>query len=225
MLEPAARLKVISRIKTIVVRHHFNIGNVDYSDWSRAVDERIPTLLPADNNVFEEGIRSLLCQLKSSHTKFYRSDANSTMPQYVIGATLRSVPGIGALRWMFLDVFDDSPAACADISPGHLLVAVNGTPAAPPSFPVFRFGQEHHVTVELPNEKETRNVVVTVPPRTRKRATTATRRAEKHQLPHVTEHWNIEDSVLSGGVWNSLLKTSRRCGSVTQSTRLRPSHH
>jgi carboxyl-terminal processing protease len=168
MLEPAARLKVISRIKTIVVRHHFNIGNVDYSDWSRAVDERIPTLLPADNNVFEEGIRSLLCQLKSSHTKFYRSDANSTMPQYVIGATLRSVPGIGALRWMFLDVFDDSPAACADISPGHLLVAVNGTPAAPPSFPVFRFGQEHHVTVELPNENETRNVVVTGPPRTLK---------------------------------------------------------
>jgi carboxyl-terminal processing protease len=168
MLEPAARLKVISRIKTIVVRHHFNIGNVDYSDWSRAVDERIPTLLPADNKVFEEGVRSLLCQLKSSHTKFYRSDANSTMPQHVIGATLRSVPGIDALRWMFLDVFDDSPAECAGISPGQHLISVNGTPAIPPSFPLFRFGQEHHVIVELPHEKEKRNVVVNVPPRTPK---------------------------------------------------------
>jgi carboxyl-terminal processing protease len=168
MLEPVARLKVISRIKTIVVKHHFNIGNVDYSDWFRAIDEQIPTLLPADVNVFEEGVRSLLCQLKSSHTYFYRSDANSTMPQHVIGATLRSVPGIDAPRWMFLDVFDDGPAACADISPGYLLVTVNGIPAAPPSFPVFRFGQEHRVTVELPNKKETMNVVVTVPPRTAK---------------------------------------------------------
>lgn len=168
MLEPAVRLKVISRIKTIVVQHHFNIGNVDYSDWSRAVDEHIPTLLTAEDNVFEEGVRGLLCQLKSSHTNFYRSDTHPTMPQQAIGATLRSVPCIGARRWMFLDVFDDSPAAGAEISPGHLLVAVNGTPVAPPSFPVFRFGQEHHVTVKLPHEKETRNVVVTVPPRTPK---------------------------------------------------------
>jgi len=168
MRQSAARLKVISRIKTIVVKHHFNIGNVDYSDWSRAVDEQIPALLTADDNIFEEGVRSLLCQLRSSHTNFYRSDANSTMPQHVIGATLRSVPGIGAPRWMFLDVFDDSPAACAGINPGHLLVAVNGMPAAPPSFPVFHFGQEHHVTVKLSPEKETRNVVVTVPARTRK---------------------------------------------------------
>src|SRR5580704_13997166 len=45
-----------------------------------------------------------------------------------------------------------------------------------------------------------------------KRATPATCRAEKHQLPHVTEYWDIEDSILSGGVWNSLLKASRRCG-------------
>jgi len=168
MRQPAARLKVISRIKTIVVKHHFNIGNVDYSDWSRAVDEQTPTLLTADDNAFEEGVRSLLCQLKSSHTRFYRSDANSAMPQHVIGATLRSVLGIGAPRWMFLDVFDDSPAACAGISPGHLLLAVNGTPIAPPTLPVFRFGQQHHLTVELPKEKETRNVIVPVPPRTPK---------------------------------------------------------
>ena len=168
MLEPAVRLKVISRVKTIVVTHHFNIGSVDYSDWSSAVDEQIPTLLTADDNVFEEGVRGLLCQLKSSHTNFYRSDTHPNMPQHAIGATLRSVPGVDTPRWMFLDVFDDSPAARAEISPGHLLVAVNGTPTAPPSFPVFRFGQQHHVTVELPNEKETRNAVVTVPPRTPK---------------------------------------------------------
>jgi carboxyl-terminal processing protease len=152
-----------------VVKYHFNIGNIDYVDWSRAVDEQIPTLLTADDDAFEEGVRNLLCQLKSSHTNFYRSDTNSSMPQHVMGATLRSVSGIGAPRWMFFDVFDDGPAARAGIRPGHFLVTVNGTPAAPPAFPAFRFGQEHHVTIELPNQKEARNVIVTVPPRRPKR--------------------------------------------------------
>jgi C-terminal processing protease CtpA/Prc len=167
MLEPAARLKVISRIKTLVVKHHFNIANVDYAAWSRAVDEQMPTLLPADDDVFEEGVRSLLCQLKSSHTNFYRSDTHPTMPQHAIGATLRSVTRGGSPRWMFLDVFEDGPAACAGVSAGQLLISVNGTPAFPPNFPSFRFGQEHHVIVEL-HDKENRSVVVTVPPGTPK---------------------------------------------------------
>jgi carboxyl-terminal processing protease len=163
MLEPTDRLKVISRLKAIVVKRHFNIGNVDYADWSRAVDEQIPTLLAADDNTFDEGIRNLLCQLKSSHTNFYRSDSNPTLPQHVVGATLRSVPRIGAQQWMFLDVFEDGPAERAGIKPGHLLVSVNGTPAIPPAFPAFRFGQEHHVTIELPDRKETRSLVLRVP--------------------------------------------------------------
>ena len=165
MLEPAVRLKVISRVKTIVVKHHFNIGNINYADWSRAVDEQIPALLTADDNVFEEGVRSLLSQLKSSHTNFYRSDTHPTMPQHAIGATLRSVTRDGAPRWMFLDVFEDGPAACAGVSPGHHLISVNGTPAVPPSFPLFRFGHEHHVTTEIPLEKEARNIVLSVPPK------------------------------------------------------------
>ena len=163
MLESADRLKVISRVKATVVKRHFNIGNVDYADWSRAVDEQIPTLLKADDNTFDEGIRNLLSRLKSSHTDFYRSDTNPPLPQHVVGATLRSVPRIGAQQWMFLDVFEDSPAERAGIRPGHLLVNVDGTPTIPPAFPAFRFGQEHQVTIELPGGKETRNVVLRVP--------------------------------------------------------------
>jgi len=165
MLEPTDRLKVISRVKAIVVKRHFNIGNVNYADWSRAVDEQIPNLLNADDNNFEDGVRNLLRQLKSSHTNFYRSDTNPTLPQHVVGATLRSVPHIGASRWMFLDVFDDGPAARAGILPGHFLINVNGTPAIPPAFPAFRFGQEHQVTIELPDRKEARSMVFRVPPR------------------------------------------------------------
>src|SRR6266851_5888244 len=165
MLESADRLTVISRVKATVVKRHFNIGNVDYANWSKAVDEQIPTLLTADENTFDEGVRNLLCQLKSSHTNFYRSDTNPTMPQHVLGATLLSVPRSGAPQWMFLDVFEDGPAARAGVRPGHFLVNVNGTPAIPPAFPAFRFGQEHQVTIELPDGKESRSMVLRVPPR------------------------------------------------------------
>src|SRR5437667_12226960 len=168
MPQPPARLKVISRIKAIVLKHHFNIGNIVYADWSRAVDAQIPTLLTTDDNTFEEAIRNLLSQLKSSHTNFYRSGTNATMPQHVIGATLRSVSSGGPARWMFLDVFDDSPAARAGIRPGHFLINVNGTPSIPPAFPAFRFGQEHQVIVELPEPKETVSMVLRVPPRNAK---------------------------------------------------------
>lgn len=165
MLERADRLKVISRVKAVVVKRHFNIGKVDYSDWCRAVDEQTPTLLTADDNAFEEGIRNLLSQLKSSHTNFYRSDSNPTLPQHVVGATLRSVHRGGAPQWMFLDVFEDGPAALAGIRPGHLLISVNGTPTVPPAFPAFRFGQPHRVTVALPDRKEGESIVLHVPPR------------------------------------------------------------
>ena len=99
--------------RTVVLKHHFTIGNVDYAKWSREVDEQSITLATAADGVFEEGIRSLLAKLKSSHTNFYAADVNSTRPQHVIGATLRSVTDSGRPHWMFLDVFEDGPAATA----------------------------------------------------------------------------------------------------------------
>jgi len=148
-----------------VLKHHFNIANVDYAEWCREVDERSAILSAADDGLFEEGIRALLAKLKSSHTAFYAGDVNSAKPQHVIGATLRSVTDSGRPHWMFLDVFEDSPAAHAGAAPGHLLISVDGTPAVPPAFPAFRFGQDHEVTTKSPGQQETRNLVITVPQR------------------------------------------------------------
>lgn len=152
-------------MKTVVLKHHFNIGNIDYVDWCREVDQQCATLAAAEEGVFEEGIRALLGRLKSSHTNFYAADVNSTRPQHVIGATLRSVIDSGRPHWMFLDVFEDSPAACAGAAPGHLLVSLDGTVAIPPELPAFRFGKDHQLTTKLPGQQGTRNIVVTVPQR------------------------------------------------------------
>jgi C-terminal processing protease CtpA/Prc len=136
------------------------------------------------------------------------------------GVTLRSVPRIGAPQWMFLDVFEDGPAARAGVKPGHLLVAVDGTAAAPPTFPAFRFGQKHQVTIELPDRKEATSIVLRVPPKRAKGRRPPLLRTKEPQLSHAAERRNIEHSVLFRGLWNPLLKTSRRRGRVTQSTRL-----
>ena len=165
MTDQTQRLAVISRVKTLVLKHHFNIGNIDYGQWCREVDQQSATLAAADEGVFEEGIRALLAKLKSSHTTFYASDVNSTKPQHVIGATLRSVTDSGRPRWMFLDVFEDSPAAHAGVTPGQLLVNLDDTSVIPPAFPAFRFGQDHQVMTKFPSQEETRNLVITVPQR------------------------------------------------------------
>ncbi len=164
MIQQTQRLAILSRLKTVVLKHHFNIGNVDYAEWCREVDEQSAALITTDNNAFEEGVRGLLTKLKSSHTAFYATDVNTTKPEHIIGATLRSLAG-STSRWMFLDVYDEGPAARAGAAPGQILTSVDGKPVAPPALPLFRFGHEHRVTTRLPGDAATRDIVITVPQR------------------------------------------------------------
>ncbi len=165
MVTPKDRLKVINRVKSLVLKHHFNVANMNYRAWSRDVDQQAPALAAADESMFEAGVRQLLAGLKSSHTNFYRSDSQPTKPQHAIGATLRSVEHDGAARWMFLDIYEQSPAAAAGIRPGDTLVAMNGRQLTPPIDPAFRFGENHQLAIgSLCNGNE-REVTVSVPAR------------------------------------------------------------
>lgn len=159
------RLKIINRVKTLVLKHHFNAGNVDYAAWSHEVERRAPELVTANDQEFEAGIQGLLSELKSSHTNFIRSNSQPTRPQHAIGATMRSVTYAGAPGWMFLDVYDQGPSALAGIRPGDILVAVNGCDIAPPSNPAFRFGEAHTLTIGSLTNDTRHEVVISVPAR------------------------------------------------------------
>jgi C-terminal processing protease CtpA/Prc len=159
------RLKIINRVKTLVLKHHFNVGNVDYAAWSQEVERRSPELVVANDQEFESGVQGLLSELKSSHTNFRKSTSQPTKPQHSISTTFRSVTYAGGPRWMFLDVYDEGPAALAGVHPGDILLAVNGSETAPPSEPVFRFGEAHALTIGSMRSEARHNVIVSVPAR------------------------------------------------------------
>jgi C-terminal processing protease CtpA/Prc len=163
--ESRKHAEILKTIKKLVLAHHINVGGIDYGVWTGHVDQRTPDLLTADLPTFEEGIRQLLTELKTSHTAFYHSLPKELLPQHTINASLRDVQVNGARKWMFLDVFDDGPAHVAGIRSGDILDAVDETPCLPPSAPHFAIGQTHKLGICKRGAATLEEVVINVPRR------------------------------------------------------------
>lgn len=162
-LNQKERTEVLTTIKKRVVGSHFNVAGVDHGAWVHRVDERTQALLSGDTENFEAGVRDLIKELKSSHTVFYHERTNHLPPQHGINATLRSFEIGGARRWVFLDVFAEGPADKAGIKQGDLLIAVDESPAAPPTVPPFQLGRTYRLTVSNVNGGNLRITEVDVP--------------------------------------------------------------
>jgi C-terminal processing protease CtpA/Prc len=158
------RSEILATVRKRILEHHVNAAGVNYEDWSRLVDERVPELLSADRDEFETGVQQLLAKLRSSHTIFYHESTIQVLPQHSINATFRSFTlQDGDQKWFFLDVFEDGPAHVAGIRPGDLLLAVDGTPCVPPSMPRFKIGYSHRLSISNVRGENRRDVAVEVP--------------------------------------------------------------
>ncbi|MFN0103659.1 MAG: S41 family peptidase [Bryobacteraceae bacterium] len=164
-LSPELRSQILDQIKKCVLKHHINVGGIDYGGWARRIADHAPELLTLDIDAFEDGVRKHLLELKSSHTGFYHEQPARLMPQYTVNATLHSAPWQGEQRWMFLDVFEDGPAQKSGIVPGDILLAVDGVDYTLPNMPAFGIGVTHRLTVVPASKSESREIVVTVPHR------------------------------------------------------------
>ena len=61
-LSQSERKKILTPIRTRVLRQHINVAGVSYEAWTRLVDERTSELLTAETDEFEGGggVRRLL---------------------------------------------------------------------------------------------------------------------------------------------------------------------
>jgi carboxyl-terminal processing protease len=158
------RSEILFAVRKRILKHHVAAAGVNYENWSRLFDQRVPELLAADRDQFETGVQQVLAELRSSHTVFYHERTIQVLPQHSINATFRSFkPQDGDEKWFFLDVFEDGPASLAGIRPGDLLLAVDGTPYVPPSMPRFKIGYTHRLSVSNSRGANHRDVAVEVP--------------------------------------------------------------
>jgi carboxyl-terminal processing protease len=165
LLDSKQRTQILQAIKKLVLAHHINVAGIDYDAWTEHVDAQTAELLTTDVASFEGRVRGLLTELKTSHTVFYHSLPNESLPQHTINASLRDLLRNGEHKWMFLDVFEDGPAYVAGIKPGDILGAVDGTSCLPPTTPYFGMGQTHKLLVTKVGTESATEIAVEVPKR------------------------------------------------------------
>lgn len=162
-LSPKQRAEILALVKKCILKHHFNVGGVDYNEWALRFDERSPSLLGVDVEDFEDGVRKALAELGSSHTVFYHERSNRLLPQHSINATIRAFGSDGRQLWHFLDVFEGGPAHLAGIKRGDTLIAVDGKSHEPPAMPPFRIGQTYNIAIATALGENLREIKITVP--------------------------------------------------------------
>lgn len=162
-LGPQERSSILRNIQKRIRKSHINVAGVDYVEWERVIQRQEPALLAAELEGFENGVRELLKQLKSSHTGFFHGVQNRFLPQHTINATFKSVSCGGADRWMFLDVFPEGPADKAGIHPGEILVSVDGVDFNPPAYPPFTTGQTHQLVIRNIENTQPHSVSISIP--------------------------------------------------------------
>ena len=94
-LSERERTEILGAIRKQVLKHHINVGGVNYDAWFKLMEERTPALLTGDTEAFETGVQQLLLELGGSHTVFYHESANRFLPQHTINASLRLVRAFG----------------------------------------------------------------------------------------------------------------------------------
>jgi carboxyl-terminal processing protease len=164
-LSERERIGILGAIRKQVLKHHINVGGVNYDTWFKLMEERTPALIAGETEAFETGVQQLLLELGGSHTVFYHESANRFLPQHTINASLRLFDHSGGARWTFLDVYDSGPAHTAGIRPGDVLLAVDGIDCQQSEMPRFLLGQTYRLTLSVPHSENCRDVPVTVPAR------------------------------------------------------------
>ncbi len=167
-LKPGQRARVLRNLERNVAEYFYDPA-LRGIDWRGTVASHHNAILNAPTEEqFERELSGLLAELKTSHVGVFRHHPPRGTARAVISASYSSFPFQGEQRWTFQDVHDGGPASLSGIRPGDVLLSIDGRDFKPPEHPVFETGKP--LSVEIVTQglcRETRNLIVPVPPRKR----------------------------------------------------------
>jgi CHAT domain-containing protein len=129
---------VALRNAKLIATKHVNVKPSSYAEWASTFDRLAPELLAASPMGFQQTIHSSLAALQTSHTAFFKPDADTIPLRHALCTTTKRHLTADGERWVFQDVIEDGPADLAGIKPGQLLLATDGVPIFAADCPLFR---------------------------------------------------------------------------------------
>ncbi|MBS1821286.1 MAG: hypothetical protein JST61_04840 [Acidobacteria bacterium] len=132
------------------------------ADWQAAVERHWPLIEGAATaDAFEQAMSDLLAELHTSHLGFFHRSARRASSRAALSATYLADDTPYGKRWIFQDVHAGGAASIARISPGDILLSVDGRDVSPPEHPVFSMGKQTSLEI-VGNDEQRRTVSVDV---------------------------------------------------------------
>src|ERR1700689_2752930 len=142
------RTKIFDKVCRLVETKHFD-PSMSGVDWNTLAKNRRNQILASANlEAFENEVRNLLAELKTSHTGFRHAGMRNIPARHAIHATLHSIGVNGNERWMFQDVHPGGPAFAAGVRPGDILLECGGGEVRPPNDLTFSVGESANLLIE-----------------------------------------------------------------------------
>ncbi|MBV9084133.1 MAG: hypothetical protein JOZ62_15765 [Acidobacteriaceae bacterium] len=137
-------------------------------NWREIVASRREEVLNASEpEAFESTVHSVITTVGTSHTGFFHESVRRVPARLAIGATCVKAQSDAGERWIIRDVHEGGPGQRAGLLPTDVVVAVNGTPLAPPKPAMFPMGTNAVLSIERDGQR--RDLKIEVPaPRSRK---------------------------------------------------------
>jgi carboxyl-terminal processing protease len=161
ILTHTAKGEILDRILEAISKKFYKPELLTPS-WDAAIVDHRPLIekatTPAD---FEKAVARLLSVLKTSHFGFFHGSARRASSRAALSATYLEEDTEAGKRWVFQNVHSGGAAALACVSPGDVLLAVNGEEISPPEHPVFAMGDHSRVEV-LAGDGERKTVTMEV---------------------------------------------------------------
>src|SRR6185437_504421 len=128
------------------------------ADWQMAVERHRSLIEDASTaGTFEQAMSDLLAELHTSHLGFFHRSARRASSRAALSATYLADDTPYGKRWIFQDVHSGGAANLAGITPGDILLNVDGRDITPPDHPVFSMGKQ--TSLEIVGKDEQRHTV------------------------------------------------------------------